>query len=122
MQFICETNSLNAVNLRVVLAGFGVVSGGAEYHHSDSEEKEEHAKLSHAGLDGEAEYAQAVRMLRQLENAEHSQHSREQERAASLFFAARTRTRRQQVRRLHLVAIHIVYNIHGLKSKTNIKK
>ena len=79
--------------LRIVLARFGVVRRGAEDDHGDSEEEEEHAELSHAGLDREAEDAETVRVFRQLEDAEDAKDAREQERAAA-FLAARTIARR----------------------------
>jgi len=86
--------------LCVVLAGFGVVGRRAEDDHGDGEEEEEHAELSHAGLDRQAEDAQTVRVFRQLEDAEHSQHAREEERASALL-AARSNAGRQRVGRLH---------------------
>ena len=81
-------------DLGVVLASLSVVGGRAEDDHGDGEEEEEHTEFSHAGLDGQTEDAQTVRMLRQLEDTEHSQDASEQERTASLL-AARTHVRRQ---------------------------
>jgi len=86
--------------LRVVLSGFGVVCGRTEDDHGDGEEEEEHTELSHAGLDRQAEDAQAVRVFRQLEDAKQPQYAREQERTPA-FHAARINAGRQQVRRLH---------------------
>ena len=88
------------IYLRVVLAGFGVIGSRTEDDHRNGEKEEEHAELSHAGLDRQAENTQTVRMFRQLKDAENTQDAREQERTTS-FLAARTNARRQQVRRLH---------------------
>lgn len=92
--------------LCVVLAGFSVVGGGAEDNHGNRKKKEEHAELTHAGLDRQPEDAQTVRVLRQLEDAKYAQDTREQERSAA-FLAARSNAGRQQVHCLHASCYHV---------------
>ena len=46
--YVVETKK---TDFRVILVGFGVVGSRTEDDHGNSEEEEEHAEFSHAGLD-----------------------------------------------------------------------